>query len=223
MTSAEQLSAPTNAPPSPSLAVVTASTETPPEPGPRSGMASVSVSDRPVLFEWLEKAVVYAICLGVLGLAGRTLDQNISAADHAYGRLLGEVQRIEKASGIVESDRLTTMVAAIGMRDMSILRSAVVFVGFIVVLMGCVFVLKGVEAMYKLRLNAGDNHASLSTASPGLILITAGIVLVVVALRQESTVQLELAGDDPGQVESAKTNGSTNRSALHRVGVSRVD
>lgn len=160
----------------------------------RQPRSRVPLDTRAVLFQGFEKTAVYLICVAVLALAGYALDRNLTTADQVYSSVLDSVRKASETEGVMDRDQLTTAVAVIAMRDMSLLRSTVLFVGFIVILMGCVFVLKGVEAMYKLRLNTGERQATFSTASPGLVLITAGVVLVIVALRQESAVQLKLDG-----------------------------
>ncbi len=142
------------------------------------------------LFGFVEKLGVYIVCIVVLAAAGYVLERNITRANETYS---GIVQSIENdASKLEGRDRLTSTVAIVGMRDTLELRSTVIFVGFIGILMGCILVLKGVEAMYNLRLREGEKEAALSTASPGLVLITAGVLLVVFGLRQDSKVSLDL-------------------------------
>ncbi len=159
-------------------------------------------------FGWIEKSAVYVICAIVLLVAGLALNRNMKTVDTAYGSALADIQKESESTGASAHDRFTTKVAILGMRDMISLRSAVLFVGFLALMLGCVLVLKGVEATYNLKLTDGSNEATITTASPGLVLITAGVVLVIVALKVESKVSLELEGGESHTAADAATPGA---------------
>src|SRR5262249_35805651 len=67
-------------------------------------------------------------------------------------------------------------------------KMAALWLGFVVVTFGCLFVLKGVEASYQLSIAKGEDKSAFATSSPGLVLITFGTVPVVVAMVVKSTI-----------------------------------
>lgn len=170
------------------------------------------------LFDLIEKLAVYLVCIGVLIGAGLALHRTSRRAQASYEQVVSALVPVADArdghdspaaldteATVASAHRLSTTVAVLGMRDLVGLRSAVMFIGFIISIMGCVLCLKGVEAMYRLRLQVGDQRATLATASPGLVLITAGVTLVLFALRQESSTKLALT-----PVASASPTTSTD-------------
>lgn len=65
------------------------------------------------------------------------------------------------------------------LRQLIALRFLGMIVGAFCILLGALFVLKGIETSYQFKLNSDRASSSLSTTSPGLVLITMGVVLVV--------------------------------------------
>lgn len=65
------------------------------------------------------------------------------------------------------------------LRQLIALRFLGMIVGALCILLGALFVLKGIETSYQFKLNSDRASSSLSTTSPGLVLITMGVLLVV--------------------------------------------
>lgn len=150
---------------------------------------------------------MYLVCVVVLVVAGLALHAAATRAQGSYESLVdGFWPATLPADQPLDHDRMSTTVALLGMRDMTVLRSAIIFIGFIVTILGCVFVLKGVEAVYNLGLEGNGARATLGTASPGLVLITAGVVLILFALREESSLELKLSGAGQTHVEPARAD-----------------
>jgi len=74
--------------------------------------------------------------------------------------------------------------------EASHIKTAAVILGTIIVCFGCIIVVYGVEASYQLTVNQGvpSNPSSLSTSSPGLVLITLGCAVIVISLFSHSTL-----------------------------------
>jgi hypothetical protein len=74
--------------------------------------------------------------------------------------------------------------------DFALIRTAVVFVGFMLTFLGAMYVLRSAnEVQYGLSIE--DKKSMLQTTSPGLVMITLGLVVVVAVLLTHDTVHYE--------------------------------
>lgn len=67
----------------------------------------------------------------------------------------------------------------------SAMRDAAMFLGFVVVFMGCMVCVKGVESSYELKVAIDDTSSVLRSSSAGLVVITLGAFLVACAVFQK--------------------------------------
>jgi hypothetical protein len=93
------------------------------------------------------------------------------------------------------------------------MRFVTVFLGFVLVVLGCLFILAYSPTMYRLRLDAGTRGAALDTASPGLVLATLGAALVALALYRAADPKLDLPFSNTPPQASGKPSPSGGASA----------
>ena len=152
--------------------------------------SEVDPTERSPLASPFEKIFLYAVLtLIVTGMAyalatvGRTAGAN-------YGLGLRIARRVfvrdQQSSGL----SLAYVLQLSRAYDFVIVKSAALFLGYTVVVVGCMFVLKGVEASYRLQLARAATRSTLETSSPGLVLITIGAALVAVTVMVQSTIQI---------------------------------
>jgi hypothetical protein len=105
--------------------------------------------------------IAYALFV-IGGTAGANYQKGLNLAHHAYAsrRTSANVSPVY----ILQLSRAYDAVA---------LKGAALFLGYVIVVLGCIFVLKGVEASYRLRLANAAAKSALETSSPGLVLIRA--------------------------------------------------
>ncbi len=73
--------------------------------------------------------------------------------------------------------------------DVSATKISALFLGFLLIFLGSLFVLRIGRTQYALSLSAAENrNMAFSTTSPGLVMITLGVVLVSLVLFARSTV-----------------------------------
>jgi hypothetical protein len=65
-------------------------------------------------------------------------------------------------------------------------KTSALFLGFILIFVGTLYVLRTTEANFQLRVRQGQFQGSLQTASPGLVIVTLGVALTIVALYIKS-------------------------------------
>lgn len=75
--------------------------------------------------------------------------------------------------------------------DFAIVKTSVTFLGFVLALVGALYVLRVSSSSYSLGVKASGKEANLSTTSPGLVMVTLGVVAVVSALFSKSDVNID--------------------------------
>jgi len=73
----------------------------------------------------------------------------------------------------------------------SFIKTSALFLGFILIFTGTLYVLRTAEANYEVTLSKGEVQGSLHTASPGLVIVTLGVILTIVAIAVKSDLAYE--------------------------------
>lgn len=82
--------------------------------------------------------------------------------------------------------------------DFAVMKTSTVFIGFLLAIVGALYVLRIGSSGYNLTIDApGNTRFTLQTASPGLVMVTFGIIVVLVALNNKSLVTYEQEADPP--------------------------
>ncbi|RKG95171.1 hypothetical protein [Corallococcus carmarthensis] len=137
-----------------------------------------------------ERLFLLGVLLAVLvAIAGYIAAVSI----HQFGRYEadGDAARVllSKAENTQDRALLMRHIALMsGPQDVLTMRHITVFLGFVVVVIGAMFTLTGIEAAYQLRLKGVRTATTLKTSSPGLVLISLGAALVFGALYRSVTV-----------------------------------
>jgi hypothetical protein len=71
--------------------------------------------------------------------------------------------------------------------DAQFTKASALFLAYLVILLGSLFTLKGIQAAYRLRVAGAGKVSALETSSPGLVLITLGTILVATTFMTQST------------------------------------
>lgn len=66
--------------------------------------------------------------------------------------------------------------------DTAIAKSSAIFLGFLLVFTGALYVLRQSRETYKLTAEVGRTKSNLESSSPGLVMITLGVALIAITL-----------------------------------------
>jgi hypothetical protein len=100
--------------------------------------------------------------------------------------------------------------------DAAIVKTSALFVAFLLILLGGAYTLRVGEAAFKVSVGGDVAKGTLQTASPGLVIVTLGAVLVAITILKQQTVELSSApGDGVGAVSVVNTStiASTDQQA----------
>jgi uncharacterized membrane protein len=75
--------------------------------------------------------------------------------------------------------------------DAAFIKTSALYLGFLLVFTGALYVLRIATAHYRLNVKSGKHSGSLDTSSPGLVIITLGVVLIIVTLMTRSTLDFQ--------------------------------
>jgi len=84
--------------------------------------------------------------------------------------------------------------------DHAVIKYGAVYLGYLIVIIGAVFVLYGAQSFYKLKMEGKDVKSSLETSSPGLVMITLGAALIAIALLNKSVVDTQVSWSAGAQI-----------------------
>lgn len=163
------------------------------------------------LFEKYEKIAIYIVLACIMAFIGFVL---VNAAETSHDNWKVGLEIAKSLEG--DNAQSIFHISARGY-DFFVVKSASLFLAFMVVALGAVLVIYGAEATYKLRIkNPASNRSSLETSSPGLVLVTLGAILVVITLLNKTTIETSeyaiiddsqfVSDEDTDQQSEAKTN-----------------
>jgi hypothetical protein len=86
----------------------------------------------------------------------------------------------------------------------AIIKTSALFLGYLLVFTGVLFVLRSSEVAYSLALEVKDSKGTLQTTSPGLVIITLGVVLIAITILTKSSIDYKAPSESPmlGQEQS---------------------
>jgi hypothetical protein len=137
--------------------------------------------------KWLDRAlfiVVTAVILAVMCLCSYSLV--IQIRDYESGaRAAVQGQGVDHAAVLAYTRALSA----------AVVKTSAVFLGFLLVFTGALYVLRKETAKYGLKFTVKDHEspiaADLAANSPGLVMITLGVVLLTAALFSQSRLDYE--------------------------------
>jgi hypothetical protein len=142
-----------------------------------TGKASADTAE---LTRWLFRTV-----LGILAVLALVLVSNLWVQYSTYHAAL---DRVNAAMSVQE---LTATVVLAKAWDFAVVKTCSLFLAFTLIFVGALYVLRQGDQAYQASFGSGGMKATLQSSSPGLVLATLGVALVIAALFATSTIQIE--------------------------------
>ena len=172
-------------------------TTTPETPAPPPSVDLLSAK----LFKVVSVILVFIAMLLVTGLGIQTASYwgGLRAAT-AAGSVDAPVDRTDHAAVITYARGLGA----------AFVKTSSLFLGFILIFTGTLYVLRTTEAVYKLQVSGGKAQSILQTTSPGLVIVTLGVALSIVALTTKSEIDYQKTTQlaEPPSTEAASPSPS---------------
>lgn len=89
------------------------------------------------------------------------------------------------------------------------IKTSALFLGFILIFTGTLYVLRTAEAAYEIHVASGKSQGYLQTTSPGLVIVSLGVVLTVVTILTKSDLDYQKTtetGNTPAGDTAAPNN-----------------
>lgn len=149
-------------------------TGTVPPPSPRESPQSPAL-------DVLTKAI-FIVITGVLLFVAILLVTSLSFQYSNYHR--GIDQAVNGVVGVDHNSIITYSRAW----DFAVVKTSALFLGFTLIFVGALYILRVADAGYQLSIKGGDVQGSLQTSSPGLVMATLGVFLVAWVVYSKSIV-----------------------------------
>jgi len=171
--------------------------------------AEQPVAGVPLTSAWEQKALYTVLTLTLVA----TMILLIFAARISHADYAGVMNLVEHGAGdghrASSAGELTFAFLSARAWDAFALRGGALILSFLTVLTGALFVLKGVQSTYNLRLAGKGLRSTLETSSPGLVMITVGSVLFAITILSQSKFSTNIGPDaspeqPAGETEKAK-------------------
>jgi len=156
------------------------------------------------LIDWILLTVV----LVVLAAVSFMLANNLKAQNTVYDHVIAHADSLATRDSSYFDDGNAAVLAFARSRDFANMKAAGMFIGFLLLFTGALYLLKVFNLSYKLNAdNTPAGSISLESTSPGLIMITLGTALIIVALVTKTSVDynVKTTGIDPVAMQKALT------------------
>ncbi|MFC0513376.1 hypothetical protein ACFFGT_04165 [Mucilaginibacter angelicae] len=151
------------------------------------------------LIDWLLLCVI----LIVLILTGFMLKNNLDTQNAAYDKVITAAMRHSAKDDKYFNESNTAIFAFSRSKDFAHTKAASTFLGFLLVFTGALYLLKVFKLSYKLKADQTPvDNVSLESTSPGLVMITlgVGIIIAVLVTKNELDYTVE-SGDTKAKLE----------------------
>jgi hypothetical protein len=154
--------------------------------GPPSSPPSIDLLSES-LFKVVSMILIFVACLLVVGLGIQTYSYygGLRAATAVATMPAGKVN---PPPDLVDHAAVITYARGLGA---AFIKTSALFLGFILIFTGTLYVLRTAEANFQLAITKGDVQGSLQTASPGLVIVTLGVLLTIVTLTVKSDLDYQ--------------------------------
>ncbi len=133
--------------------------------------------------DWrLDKSLFVAVCM-VLGILMVLLCLSLYVQHRNYRDAIAH--GFESGSPINHASVISYSRAL----DFAVVKTSALFLAFALVFVGALYVLRIAEAEYRLAVGTDGARGSLKTSSPGLVMVTLGVVLIALVLNAKSLVE----------------------------------
>lgn len=116
----------------------------------------------------------------ILALLGALCTASLIVQVHTYLAAIQHATQADDTSGILSLTRAL---------DAAIVKTSALFLGYVLVFTGALYILRIATAHYRLSVKSGRTAGNLDTSSPGLVMLTLGVLLVITAIVNKSSVE----------------------------------
>lgn len=85
--------------------------------------------------------------------------------------------------------------------DAAIVKTSALFLGYLLVFTGALYVLRSASVTYRVGMKTEGYEGTLQTSSPGLVIITLGILLIAVTILTRSDINYEAPSTEPPETQ----------------------
>jgi hypothetical protein len=105
-----------------------------------------------------------------------------------------------------EPGNYVAIVTYLGAWDGAVTKTSCLFLSFVLILVGALYVLRTAQMAYSVSVEGGGAKGALQTTSPGLVILTLGIVALALSLFKPVSVDLSSRNDQPGGTPTAASS-----------------
>ncbi len=146
--------------------------------------------------------ILVAVVVIIITIIGTVLIENLRALNSSYNTVVNQVLKDVPKSEVEKAGNYSALLAFSRAKDFSNMKASAMFVGFLLIFTGALYLIKVFNLSYSINVNKADvGSMSVNSNSPGLVMVSLGVVvmLCVLLIKTDVDYNFETSGSGNGQ------------------------
>jgi len=140
--------------------------------------------------------ILLSVVISVLVLTGWMLQANLKAQNATYDRVIDTALSYSARDSSKFNESNVAIFEFSRAKDFANTKAASLFIGFLLIFTGALYLLKVFKLSYKLKADKTPvGNVSFESTSPGLVMITLGVALMIAALVTKTQIDYSVEND----------------------------
>lgn len=160
--------------------------------------------NRAIPFRFIDYILIMVV-IAILVIIGTVLIQNLNALNSSYEIVINQALKDAPKSEVEKAGNYSSLLAFSRAKDFSNIKASAMFVGFLLIFTGALYLIKVFNQSYEINVNRADvGSVSFNSSSPGLVMITLGVVVMICVLSIKTDVDYSFETGSSGKEQVTK-------------------
>jgi len=149
--------------------------------------------------------ILVAVVVFILAIIGRVLIRNLNALNSSYETVINQMLKDVPKSEVEKARNYSTLLAFSRAKDFSNMKASAMFVGFLLIFTGALYLIKVFNLSYAINVQRDDlGTFSFNSNSPGLVMVTLGVGVMLCVLIIKTDVDFSFETGSSGKEQVTK-------------------
>ncbi|WP_448634599.1 hypothetical protein [Pedobacter panaciterrae] len=157
------------------------------------------------IFLHLIDYILVSVVVIILAIIGTVLLRNLNSLNSSYETVINQALKEAPKSEVEKAGNYSTLLAFSRAKDFSNMKASAMFVGFLLIFTGALYLIKVFNLSYAINVNKEDvGSVSFNSNSPGLVMVTLGVVVMLCVLIIKTDVDYSFETGSSGKERITK-------------------
>jgi len=149
--------------------------------------------------------ILVSVVVIILAIIGTVLIRNLNALNSSYETVINQVLKDVPKSELEKAGNYSTLLAFSRAKDFSNMKASAMFVGFLLIFTGALYLVKVFNLSYAINVHKEDlGSFSVNSNSPGLVMVTLGVGVMLCVLIIKTDVDYSFETGNYGKEQITK-------------------